>query len=102
MTGVAATAFVLAVMLVTSLWTSAYARRDPSDAGRKLRTRRVACARDFSNEPSDDALLACISPLCRDAIYGEDPLEEGEFCHRRMALFEACVREEILGRPPKR
>jgi Domain of unknown function (DUF4787) len=92
---------LLFLISTTAQFRPAAARRDPSDAARAMRTRRAVCARDHARATSDDALLACVSPRCRDAVYGADPLEEGEFCHRRMAIFEACVREEIRGRPPR-
>jgi hypothetical protein len=77
-------------------------RRGGGAAGRALRAARAACARAHEHDASDDALLACVSRRCRDAVYGDDPLEEGEFCPGRMARFEACARAEARGRPPVR
>lgn len=90
---------------VIALWvvvapspSTAVRRRDR----RAERSARAACAKAHAADESDDALLQCISPECRDLVYADDPLEEGEFDRERRARFEACVRENAREKQRRR
>lgn len=76
------------LFVATAFLTVATGRRDD----RALRQRRAACGQRHRGDLSDDGRLACLSQACRDAVYGDEALEEGEFCFVRTRKFETCLR----------
>jgi hypothetical protein len=41
---------------------------------------------------------ACISPACFEAVYAEEPLEDGEVDAKRSRSFLGCVRKEAAAK----
>lgn len=49
----------------------------------------------FLPEEAMNCVQLCISPMCYQEVYGDDPLEDGEIDVDRAKAFEICVKEEL-------
>lgn len=110
--------FLVAVLLLTTVT----GRRRPGSRAvlsRALRERQQECTRQLTKtadssisalvnkiNPSapicifedgllEDCMLQCLSLSCREQVYGDDPLEEGEIDNVRAAAFNRCLMEEL-------
>eukprot|EP01018_Ginkgo_biloba_P008003 Gb_19036 [translate_table: standard] len=45
----------------------------------------------------ENCALRCLSPVCYDHIYDDDPLEEGEVDYKRGREFKYCMQRLSLG-----
>lgn len=45
-------------------------------------------------EENMNCIFHCISPVCFDAVYASDPLEDGEIDFNREYLFSKCAKKE--------
>eukprot|EP00899_Mesostigma_viride_P028254 jgi/Mesvir1/8613/Mv04945-RA.1 len=71
-----------------------------------LRSKRVECDQLLNREDADpectksvtardNCMLKCTSEKCYNAIYGDDPLEEGEIDTVRGGRFRTCARSDL-------
>ncbi len=47
----------------------------------------------FPPEENMNCVFQCISSVCFDAVYGSDPLEDGEIDSNRERIFSKCVKK---------
>jgi hypothetical protein len=67
--------------------------------GADIQSTRMTCEYEVCSflipEESLNCVQACISPVCYQGIYGDDPLEDGELDTNRAKEFDACAKEEM-------
>ncbi|XP_057851070.2 uncharacterized protein LOC131061417 isoform X2 [Cryptomeria japonica] len=76
----------------------------------EIREKKAICYQDIENglwgrqcklspAAKENCALRCLSAVCYEHIYGDDPLEEGELDYKRGKEYKYCMysRAQILG-----
>lgn len=81
--------------LLKSIHGNRYAKLDYEMNKLKETCNKNTCNHIKYTEEAQNCINSCMSLLCYEEIYGNNPLEDGEIDLIRQRLFQTCVRKEI-------